>query len=197
MARNARPPPSSRRAGNSGRESTTKDARQRLERHVVVRDARAEIVGRRGAGGRGALGARPGGGSAGAAFLPLFGTRRLAARAALAAGQDDVIHDDFRGVSFLAILVVPTAGSEAAFDVDLLALGQIRGQVLIAPQGDIVPVGLIFPIAGLRVLDAPVGGQGETRDRNSARRVPGFGIPAQVAQEDYFVDATACHTSEA
>jgi len=119
------------------------------------------------------------------------------ASAALTAQEYDVVHHYFCRISFLAVLIVPGASAEAAFEVNLFALGQVLNQVIVAPKDDPVPVRLILPFAGLAVLPAAVRRQGELRNRDARGSIPGLGVAAEVTNQNDFVDATACHISEA
>ena len=60
-----------------------------------------------------------------------------------------LVGDDFDGRVFHAFAVFPTAGLQAAFDVDLLAFGQVLladfGQV--APGDDVEPLGFCVAFA--------------------------------------------------
>src|SRR5262249_51964148 len=115
-----------------------------LERHIVVCNALVEVF--VGSGGSGRLGS----GTAGPGdhrVLTVVSAPSAAAGIPAAAKQDDVIADDFRHVPFLAVLVIPTAGLHAAFDVNLLALQEIVGEVLAAPKYAVVPLGFLFPFA--------------------------------------------------
>src|SRR6185436_7652751 len=161
------------------------------ERDVVVGDFLARHVGR-GTGRCGARGA--GAGTARSVRAGAFVVRRgRLAAAATAAQQDQVVGDDLRGVALIAVLILPTTRLDAAFNVDLLALGQVRGDVLGTPQDDVVPVGLFLPLAGLLVLPAPGRGDGEVGAGNAARGELGFGVFPKMSQQDDFVNATRCH----
>ena len=78
----------------------------------------------------------------------------LAPAAAAAAQQHQVlsIADHFGEVFLLPFLVFVTACFETAFQVDLLTFQKEIGNVLGSPYDDIVPVGDVFPFAGLRSL---------------------------------------------
>ena len=101
-------------------------------------------------------------------------SHRPLAAATAAAEQDDLVGLDLGGVVLLAVLL-PAAGLEPAFEVDLLALGEVRLQRLglLAPQHDAVPLRLFLLLA---VLRRPVlgGGDAEARHRAAAGREADF-----------------------
>src|SRR5208283_876880 len=78
-------------------------------------------------------------------------------------------------------------------EVDLLALGEIVGDALLTPHDDVVPVGLLFPFPGLLVLPAPVRSDGEDGSGDAAGGELGFGILAQMPDQDDLVDASGSH----
>ena len=80
-----------------------------------------------------------------------------------AAQENQITGHDFGHVFLLAGgLVVPGAGLQASFDVDLAALLQIfAGDLRQAlPEHDVVPLGAVLPFAGF-VFEALVGGDGQ------------------------------------
>jgi len=113
---------------------------------------------------------------------PEFRRRGIATAAfAAVAQEDDVVGDDFGGIALLAILIVVAAGLQTALDVDLLPLGQVGGEVFGPPEGDVVPFGLFLPLAGLLVLPAAAGGDGEAGDTDAGRRKFRLRIAAEIA----------------
>src|SRR3954471_23613896 len=89
---------------------------------------------------------------------PPAAARRLAGAAAPAAGaaeQHDAVAANLRGVALVAVLVVPLARLQPAFDVDLLPLGQILVERLggLAPEHDAVPLRLLLALPRLIVPD--------------------------------------------
>src|SRR5258708_4825047 len=105
--------------------------------------------------------------------------------------QHKIVCDDLGHVLFLAgRLIVPGAGLQAAFDVDLAALLQILAGNLRQPlpQHHIVPFGAVLPLA-VFALETLVGGQGDLRDRRALRRELHFGILAKVSNQDDFIYA--------
>jgi len=158
-----------------------------LEGDVVVGDAYVGVVGLAVAG-RGALVV---GGGAG---FGVAATAGGAFAAGLAAEQGEFVDEDL-GLVFLfaAGLVVPGAGLDLAFDEELGALLDVvandLGGALEADQ--VVPLGLVGPVA-LGVLLAVRGGEREAGDGHAAGGGTDFGVFADVAEEENFVDAF-CH----
>src|SRR5688500_5007209 len=127
---------------------------------------------------RGLLGGR---GRASLALALRFGP--LLARLAAALATSEHLHRvraDLGAVAVLALLVLPLAGAQAAFDVDLRAFLQVFARDLrqTPEEGDAMPLGrllhltarLVLPLVGS--LDADVG------DRIAARRVAGLRVRA-------------------
>jgi hypothetical protein len=73
-----------------------------------------------------------------------------------------LLSDDFSRVTVLAVPVLPFPGLEAPFYIDGLPFGQILAGNLRepGPEGDVVPLGLLFPFPGL-VLVLLAGRQGK------------------------------------
>src|SRR6185369_10063675 len=94
---------------------------------------------------------------------------------------------------FLAVLIVIAARLQAAFDVDLFALGQIRRDVLPAPQDAIGPVGFFLPLTACLILPTAVGGDGKLGHRRLRGGISGLGVPSEMPDESDFVDASASH----
>jgi hypothetical protein len=93
-------------------------------------------------------------------------------------------------VSLDTVPVLVASGLQAAFDVHLFAFRQVVGKVLRPPQHDVVPVGFFFPFVGLAILPAAAGSHAELCDGYTAWGEIGLGIPAEMAEHNYFV-----HTS--
>src|SRR6202042_2798067 len=91
-------------------------------------------------------------------------------------------------------LVIPRVRAQTALDIDFVAFLQILACNLggARPSGNVVPLSAILPVAFL-VFEALVGGQAELGHGRALRRVLHFGIFAEVADEDNFVDALSCH----
>src|SRR6266576_3275714 len=107
------------------------------------------------------------------------------------AQQDHCPSNDFRHVLLLVgLFVVPRAGLQAPFDVDLRALFQVLAGNLrhARPEHDVVPLGALLPLPRF-VLVRLVGGERDLCDRGALRRVLHFRIFAQIADEDDFVNA--------
>src|SRR5580693_5852610 len=149
-----------------------------LERDVVVLGARcsgaaraaeaAFVVGRTGRSG------------AGAGTLELGRTR---------ADHLEVVADDLGAVLLLAgLAIVPGARLDPAFDIDLLALGEVlAGDLgLPSPDHDVVPLGLLLALAVL-VLPFPAGRQREARDRLPGGSRAHLRIAAKIADQQHFV----------
>src|SRR5687767_13869476 len=78
----------------------------------------------------------------------LHASAASAAASTAAAQQRDAVGFDLRGVSLVAVLVVPLTRLQLALDVDLLALGEVLLQAFgrLAPQHHTVPLGLFLPL---------------------------------------------------
>src|SRR5262249_61149827 len=110
---------------------------------------------------------------------------RAAAAVTPAAEHLNAVCDDLGHVFLLAVLVVPTARLEPAFDVDLLALLQIVLQRfrLFAEQLDPVPLGLLLPVVVL-ILTAIGGGEAEAGDREAAWRELQLRVAPEIAHQN-------------
>ena len=112
-----------------------------------------------------------------------------------ASARTDEIHRrgvDLRRVPLVAILVFPLAGLDAAFDLHRPALREIlMAQLAYAsPSDDAVPLGALDPFAVL-VVPGLACRQCEIADGLAVLGLSKFRIPAEVADENGFVDA--CH----
>jgi hypothetical protein len=117
-----------------------------------------------------------------------------AAAAHAAAARVEHLHfvgDDFRGVAVLALLVLPLARAQRAFDVDLRALLQVlAGDFTETPEhGHVVPLGAFLVLARLLVFPALAGRHADVRDRHAGRHGAGFRVCAQISDQDDFVDS--------
>src|SRR5688500_13973910 len=114
----------------------------------------------------------------------------LTPAAATAAEQHDLVGLHFGRVVLLAFFF-PLPRLEPAFELDLLALDQVRLQRIrgLAPQHDAVPLGLFFLLAFFR---RPVlgGRNAEARHRLTARRDANLRVLAQISHQNHFVHAT-------
>lgn len=88
---------------------------------------------------------------------------------------------DFGGIALVAIFVVVTARLQTAFDIDLFALGEVLGNTFVAPENDVVPVGLILPVACACIFDPTGSRDRETADRDALGSKLRFGIFAEIA----------------
>src|SRR5262249_25248743 len=108
---------------------------------------------------------------------------------ATTAEQHDPVAADFGRVALVAVLVVPLTRLQAAFDVDLFALGEIFGERFsrLPPEDDAVPLGFFLPLTRLVV---PHFGRRhvDRRDGGAARRVAQLGVAPEIADENDFVD---------
>ncbi len=115
------------------------------------------------------------------------GLLRVAAFAALAQ-EGHLVGDNLHAGMLHALLVVPAAGLQAAFDVDLLSLAEVllAGFRQVAPGYDVEPFGLGVPLA-VAGVPGTADSHREGGDRLARRGVTHFGIPAQVADDHDFV----------
>src|SRR5664279_601555 len=148
-----------------------------LERYVIVRLAEVAL-------GR----LRAGAGEPGAGTLAaLRGARAVPAAtlAAAVAGADelDVVGHDRDGLTLLAVLRLPLAPAQPAFDGDLAALGEIlrAALALCAEDVDVEVVGLVAPLSGGRVLDAIVDRNSETAHAGPAAGGAELAIAREMA----------------
>src|SRR3990170_3433614 len=154
------------RANYRGRDSfAVGSARSRtLEGNVVVELA-ATLV-RAASGGRTALieivrwGRRLPAGATPAATTTKVGTAASATNAAAAAVEHlHFVGDDFGGVAVVALLVLPLARAQRAFDVHLRTLLEVFAGDLAetAEHGDVVPLGALFVLPRLLVFPVLAG----------------------------------------
>ena len=125
------------------------------------------------------------------------GGRRCARPLATVAGRLAAKHlhavaADLGGVAVLAFLVLPLAGADRAFDVDLAALLQVLAADLglTGEEADPMPLGGLLLVAVLVFPDV-AGGQAQVGHGVAVGQVAQLGIGAEVADEDDFVDG--CH----
>jgi len=107
--------------------------------------------------------------------------------------EHDLIGDYFCGVTLVAIFVIVAASLDAAFDVDLLAFGEVLGNAFVLEENDVGPIGFVLPLACGVVLDAAGGGDGKLTDCRALGGELCFGVFAEIADENNLIDA-ACHT---
>ena len=108
--------------------------------------------------------------------------------------QGDVADHDFRAVDlFAAFLVVPAAGGQATFRLELVALFHVVADDFseLAVGGQIVPFGAVLPVP-LLVLVALAGRDGKVGDGLAAGQHLDLRVFAYIAQQNYLV-YTFCH----
>src|SRR4029077_1827779 len=105
----------------------------------------------------GGLAAAPGGGASGSA---------AGARPAAAAEHLHLVADDLGGVALVALLVLPLARAQTAFDVNLRALAQVLGGDLRqAPEKrHAMPLGALLLLPAGLVAPALAGGDAQVGD---------------------------------
>jgi hypothetical protein len=131
-----------------------------------------------------------------AGAAPAFGSlRRLlghgtAFAAAFAPAEHlHLVGADLRGVAILAVLVLPLARAQAAFDVDLRAFLQVLAGDFgkAAEERDAVPLGGFLLLAARLVFPRFRGRDADVRHRIAARQVFGFRVSAEIANDDHLV----------
>ena len=120
-------------------------------------------------------------GAAGAALAAARGV-------ALAVQKLHALGLDFRGVTVLALLILPFACLQTAFHIDKAALGKVIGAVfsLALKHGHTVPFGA-FHLVAVAVGIGFVGGHVQTGYRRAALGVAQFGVAAQAADDHDFI----------
>src|SRR3546814_13356975 len=103
-----------------------------------------------------------------------------------------LVRSDLGRIAVLPVLVLPFAGLELAFDIDLAALAQIAfGHIgkTFAEDRDRMPFGLFLALAGVAVL--PRFGRGDAPIDNLAAVLerPAFRISAEFPDQAHFVTA--------
>src|SRR5262245_31625129 len=113
---------------------------------------------------------------------------RGSSAATSATEQDNPVAADLGRITLVAVFVVPLARLQPAFDVDLLALGEVLSQRFrgLSPKHDAMPLSLFLTLAGFVV---PHLGCCHVQRRNSgaARRIAQLGIAAKIAHQNYLV----------
>src|SRR6202034_1842262 len=114
-----------------------------------------------------------------------------ATRTAAAAEHLQLVADDLGRVTLVALLVLPFAGAQAPFDIDLRALAQIfAGDLGEAPEErHAMPLGALLLLAALLIPPALAGGDAQVGDRRARGHGAGLGVSAEVANQNHFVDA--------
>src|SRR5690606_28019855 len=104
---------------------------------------------------------------------------------------------DFGRVAVIAALVLPFAGLQLAFDIDLGAFFQVllgHADQRFGIDRDRMPLGAFLALAGIAVLPGFRGGDAQVGDLAAAGKGADFGVLAQVADQDHLVHA-ACHAA--
>src|SRR5664279_3180538 len=105
----------------------------------------------------------------------------------------EALQHHFGRVAVVAVLVLPFARLQRAFQINLRALLEILlddlAQALIEDD-DPVPLGFFLALAGGLVAPAFRGGDAEIGDRPAVLSAANFRIFAEIADQDHFVDAT-------
>src|SRR5262245_30727850 len=110
-------------------------------------------------------------------------------RAAASAEKPDILRDDLGNVAFVAGLIIVGSSANAALDKNLTPLGEVLSAALalLAPDDDVVPLGALLAAAS-GVLPDFRSGDGKTRHGAAIIGEPNFGIFAEIADEDDFID---------
>src|SRR6478735_382145 len=167
-----------------------------MSKHIYI-DRRCRVDSERDvvvevAAGRTAAARAPVSAAAATAALPTAATRRAVEHRQHAA---DAADRDLGRVAVVARRVLPLAGAQAAFDVDLAALAQILLGDADQPVGlehDRVPLGALLALAGVLVLPVLGGGDAQVGDAPAVLEALHFRVLPEVADQDDLVDA-ACH----
>src|SRR6185312_2834446 len=112
---------------------------------------------------------------------------------ATAAEQNQVLGNDFSAIFlFAALLIFPTRGLQAAFNVELGTFLDVLANDFSQPlPGDnVMPFGAVLPFAAF-VFVSFVGRQAELGHGNAAGRVFHLRVFAQIAHQNHFVN-TLC-----
>src|SRR2546429_1587684 len=101
----------------------------------------------------------------------------------------EVVGDNFKAGTLLAFLVLPFARLDASFDENQRAFLEVLlcDFGLLAPYDNLVPLGTLLTLA-IFVFVRFVRGDGEICDGLAAAGIARFGIAAQTAYENDFVD---------
>src|SRR5690554_2304355 len=124
--------------------------------------------------------------------------RRLALTCTIRAAVEhlQLAGHDLGGIAILTILPLPFARAQAAFDIHLRAFFQVfagdLGQTI--EKYHPMPLGTLLHLPALLVLPGFAGGDIHIRDGVAARHETGFRVSAQVANQDYLVNAS-CHSA--
>src|SRR5690606_29068289 len=101
-----------------------------------------------------------------------------------------LVGDDLGDVALLAILAGELVVADRAFDVALRTLAQVLAGDLAELAEELHPVPLgAFLLVAVAVLAHAGGGQADGGHGHAGLGVLGFGIVAEVADQDHLVDA--------
>src|SRR5690606_41456956 len=123
--------------------------------------------------------------------LAAVGIAALATATATAAEHLHLVGDDLGDVAVLAVLAGELVIADRAFDVALRTLAQVLAGDLAELSEELhpVPLGALLLVA-VAVLAHAGGGQADDGHGHAGLGVLGFGIVAEVADQDHLVDAT-------
>src|SRR5713101_8997017 len=101
----------------------------------------------------------------------------------------EIVGNDLEAGALLAFFILPFAGLDASLDENQRAsLEVLLGDFgLLAPDDNLVPLRALLPLT-VAVLVRLVGGEREVRDGLAASGVARFGIAAQAADKNHFVN---------
>src|SRR5262245_26646529 len=105
----------------------------------------------------------------------------------------EALQHDLGGVAVLAVLVLPFAGLQRAFEVNLRAFLEVLLDDLAEPLVEDhhpVPLGLLAPLPGRLVAPGLAGGDAQIGDRPAILGAPDLRIRPQIADQDHLVDRT-------
>ena len=102
------------------------------------------------------------------------------------------------GIAVIAVIVLPLAGAELAFEIDLAALAEVAlghaGETL-GEDRDIVPFRALFLLAGHAILPAFGRRDADIADLAAVLEAFHFRVRPQIADQNDLVDA-ACHVTD-
>jgi hypothetical protein len=105
----------------------------------------------------------------------------------------EALQHDLRRIAILAVLVLPFAGLQRTFEVDLGALAQILlGDLaeLLAEDHHPVPLGLFAALAGVLVAPTLRGRDVQIADRTTVLSAADLRVSPEIANEDDLVHGT-------
>ena len=119
-------------------------------------------------------------------------TAALAAASAVQHGERAVIalQDDLSGIAVITILVLPFAGLQLAFDVNLGALLQVLlrdPHKAFLEDRNLVPFGALAALTGILVFPGFRGRDPQIADLTAILELPDFRISAEIADKDDLV----------